>query len=100
MECREVSFQSIVEAFLSQQIRYLVQVKIEEGRSTFSSFNIITSSNLIRTIAIAYSDSPWLPHSLVKHRHLRRPTDLYEWYNHSEYVVSTREKGRIVDGGL
>jgi len=47
MEYRKVPFQSIVEAFLLQQIHYLVQVKIEEGRSTFSSSNIIISSNLI-----------------------------------------------------
>ena len=101
MERREVPFQSIVEAFLSQQIRYLVyQVKIEEGRSTFGSSDVITSSNLIRTVAVAYSDSPWLPHSLANHRRLRRPTDSYEWYDRSEYVVSTREKGRVVDGGL
>jgi len=43
MKHRKVPFQSIVEAFLLQQICYLVyQVKIEEGRSTFGSSNIIT----------------------------------------------------------
>jgi hypothetical protein len=101
MDQREVSFQSIVQAFLSHQIRYLVkQVKLEEQKKSSNRGNYLMAKQFIQVIAIAFSESSWLLDSLAKHRRFRRPADIYEWYDKSNYTVSARDKGMAVNSEL
>ena len=101
MDKREVSFRPIVQAFLSHQIRYLVtQVKVQERSATGGGSHVLSSGKFIETIAVAFSKSNWLLDSLATHRRFRRPADHYEWYDNSNYTVSSGDNGRVVNGSL
>jgi hypothetical protein len=90
MENREVEFPTIVYSFLSHQMRCLIRkAKAEEGSSKG------VTSALINEIAICFADCNWLPWHLSSHRRLKRSSDHYDWYDKSEYQVSTRKAGKF-----
>jgi hypothetical protein len=100
MDKRKVPFQSIVHAFLSHQIRYLVkQVWLEEQR-TVNKANCLSSEQFIQVIAVLFSESNWLLDSLARHRRFKRPADSYEWYDKTNYTVSADDRCMVENGEL
>ena len=92
MEGREVDFPTIAYSFLSHQIRCLIrQAKAEEEDSSKG-----LSPALIEEIAICFADCNWLSRHLSSHRRFKRPTDRYDWYDKSEYKVSSRKAGKFI----
>lgn len=83
MEGWDVDFETIVLAFLAHQIRCLIRKAKAEGNSVTSA--------LITEVSICFADCKWLPWHLTSHRKNDRPTDGYDWYDKTEYQVSTRK---------
>jgi len=88
MEGREVEFSTIVYSFLSHQIRCLIRQAKDSSKGVTDA--------LINEIATCFADCNWLSWHLSSHRRLKRSSDRYDWYDKSEYLVSTRKAREFV----
>jgi hypothetical protein len=96
MEGREVDFSFLVYSFLSHQIRCLVRKAKAAAAVRDSGAQLY--DGLMHAIPFAFANSHWLSTMLATHRRINRSTDLFDWYDKSQYVISVREAGHTMAG--